>query len=194
MSISGQDDLITFVLPFKCRHSWISLQATSPFDSIPTKYILPIGFFNPVIPTQNFVQSRNLEGCFRYSPPAHTFNQESRPNFAFQFQIPRFKWGKSWKAYWKPEFEGWAKRAALTSLFAWRLRVTSHCVLQIENLLADDTLWIQLTIYYLEFKTTKITWWDLSSANPLLNPLLSNKLPSHSLSLYEVPIQRAWNK
>ena len=81
MSISGQDDLITFVLPFKCI----------PFDSIPTEYILPIGFFNPVIPTQNFVQSRNLEGYFRYSPPAHTFNQESRPDFAFQFQIPRFK-------------------------------------------------------------------------------------------------------
>ena len=56
MLISWQDDLITFVLPFKCKHSWSSLQATSPFDSVPnTAYW--IGFFNPVIPTQNFVQS-----------------------------------------------------------------------------------------------------------------------------------------
>ena len=37
----------------------------------------------------------------------------------------------------------------------------------------------------------EITRWDLSGVNPPLSPLLSNKLPSHSLSLYEVPLQRA---
>ena len=52
----------------------------------------------------------------------------------------------------------------------------------------------QLTINYLAVKTMEIAWWDLSSENLLLSPLVSNKLPSHSLSLYEVPIQLAWNK
>ena len=43
----------------------------------------PIGFFNPVIPTGNFVQSRNsviLRVIFGIPPPAHTFNPESRPD------------------------------------------------------------------------------------------------------------------
>ena len=41
----------------------------------------PIGFFNPVIPTQNFVQSHNPEGFFFFGvpPPKHTVNPESFP-------------------------------------------------------------------------------------------------------------------
>ena len=50
-----------------------------------------IGFFNPVIPTQNFGQSRNLEGYFGTPPSAHTFNPESRPDFALKSQIPSLK-------------------------------------------------------------------------------------------------------
>ena len=38
----------------------------------------PIAFFNPVIPTQNFGQSRNPAGYFWHPPPVHTFNPESR--------------------------------------------------------------------------------------------------------------------
>ena len=39
----------------------------------------PIGFFTPVIPTQNFMQSCNPEGYFfGIPPPAHTFNPKSR--------------------------------------------------------------------------------------------------------------------
>ena len=43
----------------------------------------PVGFFNPVIPTGNFEQSRNsviLRVIFGIPPPAHTFNPESRPD------------------------------------------------------------------------------------------------------------------
>ena len=47
-----------------------------------------MGFFNPVIPTQNFVQSRNPEGYFWHPSPKHNFNPESRPYFAFKFRIP----------------------------------------------------------------------------------------------------------
>ena len=54
----------------------------------------PIGFFNPVIPTRNFMQSRNPEGYFGIPPPAHIFNPESRPNFALKSRIPSFKQGK----------------------------------------------------------------------------------------------------
>ena len=45
----------------------------------------PIGSFNPVIPTQNFVQSRNLEGCFWYLTSLTNFpDPESRPDFALE--------------------------------------------------------------------------------------------------------------
>ena len=48
----------------------------------------PIGFFNPVIPTQNFGQSRNPEGYLGTPPPSHNFNPESRPDFALKSWIP----------------------------------------------------------------------------------------------------------
>ena len=42
----------------------------------------PIGFFNPVIPTQNSVQSRNPDGYFDIQLHGHTFNPETCLDFA----------------------------------------------------------------------------------------------------------------
>ena len=52
----------------------------------------PIGFFNPVILTWNSMQSRNPKGI---PPPAHTFNPESRLDFALKSRILSFRQGKS---------------------------------------------------------------------------------------------------
>ena len=46
----------------------------------------PIGFFNPIIPTQNFVQSRNPEGYF-WNPTFQAYFQ-SQISSRFSFQIP----------------------------------------------------------------------------------------------------------
>ena len=51
----------------------------------------PIGFFNPVILTQNFGQSRNPEGYVWHPNPVHTFGIESRSDFALKSRIPSFK-------------------------------------------------------------------------------------------------------
>ena len=54
-------------------------------DSLPcAKRGSTIGFFNPVIPTQNFGQSRNPEGFFCIPPASRTVNLESRPDFALK--------------------------------------------------------------------------------------------------------------
>ena len=46
----------------------------------------PVGFFNPVIPPQNFVQSRNPAGYFLQPTfPAHF---QSRISSLFRFKIP----------------------------------------------------------------------------------------------------------
>ena len=50
-----------------------------------------IGFFHPVIPTQNFGQSRNPACYFGTPPSAHTFNPESRPDFVLKSRIPSVK-------------------------------------------------------------------------------------------------------
>ena len=47
----------------------------------------PIMFFNPVIPTQNFVQSGFPRIIFGI-PSKHTFNPESPSNFVFKRRIP----------------------------------------------------------------------------------------------------------
>ena len=47
----------------------------------------PIMFFNPVIPTQNFVQSGFPRIIFGI-PSKHTFNPESHSNFVFKRRIP----------------------------------------------------------------------------------------------------------
>ena len=47
----------------------------------------PIMFFNPVIPTQNFVQSGFPRIIFGI-PSKHTFNPESHSNFVFKSRIP----------------------------------------------------------------------------------------------------------
>ena len=52
----------------------------------------PIGFFNPVIPIQSFVQSHNPDGYFLHlTSSARTFNPKTRPNCAVKSRIPSFK-------------------------------------------------------------------------------------------------------
>ena len=51
----------------------------------------PIGFFNPVIPTQNFVQSRNPEGYFWHPTSQAYFQSRDSPRFYFQIPNPDFK-------------------------------------------------------------------------------------------------------
>ena len=51
----------------------------------------PIGFFNPVIPTQNLCSPVIPRVIFGTPPPALTFNPESRPDLAFKSRIPSFK-------------------------------------------------------------------------------------------------------
>ena len=55
----------------------------------------PIGFFNPVIRTQNFVQSHNPEAYFGHSNSHAHFQSLISPDFALKSRIPSFKWGKS---------------------------------------------------------------------------------------------------
>ena len=51
-----------------------------------------IGFFVLVIPSPNFVQSRNLDDfLFWYPTSRDTFNPKSRSDFALKSRIPRFK-------------------------------------------------------------------------------------------------------
>ena len=55
----------------------------------------PIGFFNPVIRTQNLVQSHNPEAYFGHSNSHAHFQSLISPDFALKSRIPSFKWGKS---------------------------------------------------------------------------------------------------
>ena len=55
----------------------------------------PIGFFNPVIRTQNFVQSHDPEAYFGHSNSHAHFQSLISPDFALKSRIPSFKWGKS---------------------------------------------------------------------------------------------------
>ena len=48
----------------------------------------PTGFFNPVIPTQNFVQSRNPEGYFWHPTSQAYFQSRNTPRFCFQIPNP----------------------------------------------------------------------------------------------------------
>ena len=48
----------------------------------------PISLRNPDLQTHG---SRNPEGYFWHLSPAHTFNPESRPDFALTSRIPTFK-------------------------------------------------------------------------------------------------------
>ena len=51
----------------------------------------PIGFFNPLIPTQNFVQSHNPDGYFWYpTSPAYLHSQIS-PQFYIKFPNPELQ-------------------------------------------------------------------------------------------------------
>ena len=51
-----------------------------------------VRFFNPVIrPRISCMQSRNSEGYLGIPPPAHTFNLESRHDFALKSRIPSSK-------------------------------------------------------------------------------------------------------
>ena len=51
----------------------------------------PIGFFNLVIPTQNFVQSRNPEGHFWHPTSQAHFQSRDSPRFYFQIPNPELQ-------------------------------------------------------------------------------------------------------
>ena len=55
----------------------------------------PIGFFNPVIPTQDFEQSCNPEDYFWHPTSRTYFQSRIPPDFASKSRIPSVKWGKS---------------------------------------------------------------------------------------------------
>jgi len=55
----------------------------------PQTWWSPIGFFNSVIPTQNFVQGRNPEGCFWH--PTSRENLQSRISPRFCYRIANLK-------------------------------------------------------------------------------------------------------
>ena len=50
-----------------------------------------IGFFNPVIPTRNFVQSRNPEGYFRHFITQTYFQSRISLRFCIQFSSPELQ-------------------------------------------------------------------------------------------------------
>ena len=58
---------------------------------LPRRWGSPIGFFNPVIPTQNFVQSRNSEGYFWYSTSQAYFQSRNSPRFCFKMSHPELQ-------------------------------------------------------------------------------------------------------
>ena len=64
----------------------------------------PVPFFYPVIPIQNFAQSRNPEGHFSTSLLPWCFQSRILPRFFLKSRIPCFKYGKFWipKTYWGP--------------------------------------------------------------------------------------------
>ena len=84
----------------------------------------PIVFFNPVIPTQNFVQSRNPEGYFWHPTSQPYFKSRNSPRFCFQIPNPELQvkeisdpeklvgdppfWPKPWtiKAKFQPRSQG----------------------------------------------------------------------------------------
>ena len=49
----------------------------------------PIGFFNPVIPTQNFVQARTPEGCFWQPTSRANFQSRISPRLCFRIPNPQ---------------------------------------------------------------------------------------------------------
>ena len=55
----------------------------------PGRWGSPVGFFNPVIPTQNFVQSRNPEGYFWHATSQAYFQSQNSPRFCFQIPNPQ---------------------------------------------------------------------------------------------------------
>ena len=57
-------------------------------------WVSSIGFFNPVVPTQNFIPSRNPDGYFWHSTFRVLLSRLSRP-FALKSRIPSFTWRKS---------------------------------------------------------------------------------------------------
>ena len=50
-----------------------------------------IGFFNPVIPTQHFVKSRNAEGYFWHPTSQAYFQSRDSPRFYFQIPNPELQ-------------------------------------------------------------------------------------------------------
>ena len=51
----------------------------------------PIGFFNPVIPTKDFVQYRNSEGYFWHPTSRVYFQSRISPRFCFQIPNPELQ-------------------------------------------------------------------------------------------------------
>ena len=78
-----------------------------------------IGFFNPVIPTQHFVKSRNAEGYFWHPTSPAYFQSRDSPRFYFQIPNPEFYDSVQGNVVWK---QGWRGVLSLIviSVFNWR--------------------------------------------------------------------------
>ena len=64
-------------------------------------------FFNPVIPTQNFVQSRNPEGYFWHPTSQAYFQSRNTPRFCFQILNPELQISGCLKTYQGPSYAVW---------------------------------------------------------------------------------------
>ena len=64
-------------------------------------------FFNPVIPTQNFVQSRNPEGYFWHPTSQAYFQSRNTPRFCFQILNPELQISGCLKTYRGPSYAVW---------------------------------------------------------------------------------------
>ena len=70
---------------------WTSSQSERPEDVWTPFSGFPIGFFNTVIPIQNFVQSRNPQGYFWHSASQAYFKPRNSPRFCFQIPNPELQ-------------------------------------------------------------------------------------------------------
>ena len=78
-----------------------------------------IGFFNPVIPTQHFVKSRNAEGYFWHPTSQAYFQSRDSPRFYFQIPNPEFYDSVQGNVVWKQRWRG-VLSLIVISVFNWR--------------------------------------------------------------------------
>ena len=91
--ICGLSIIIYDVVNTRSRNYPLYCDLAMTYDLLSPKPLRgsPMGFFNPVILTQNFVQSRNPEGYLGHSNSRAYFRSQILPYFASKSRIPSFK-------------------------------------------------------------------------------------------------------